>query len=110
MARLEYVTQSALFVADPNTFVLRVSGVVNVVVGSVPIADAVEVGTFVIPATVNVCPGNAEPSTTVPLAFVITLQTLIKPLPAVIGAFAVSVIVQVFAAPAAIVPEQSDES
>jgi hypothetical protein len=76
---LLYVTHCALSVEEPKSLAFNVSGVVNTAFGKTPIGDAVEVGTEEIPGTVKVFPGNAEPSTIVPLAFSMALQIMIEP-------------------------------
>jgi hypothetical protein len=59
--------------------VFKVKGVVNAEVGKVPTGEGVEDGTELIPGTEKVAPGKSEPSTIVPLAFSIALQTVIEP-------------------------------
>jgi hypothetical protein len=82
----------ALSVEEPKSLVFNVIGVVNVVAGSTPTAAVVEVGTEEIPGTVKVFPGNADPSTIVPLAFSITLQMVIEPIVGVAGVVDVGVV------------------
>ena len=86
-----YVTHCPLSVEDPNNLAFNESGVVNVVVGNVPAAAAVLVGSVDTPGMTKICPGNAEPSTSVPLAFSIALQMVIEPVVGGVTVFACTV-------------------
>lgn len=84
------LTHCALFVAEPNSSALNVNGVV-MLAEKVPAAAGLEDEIDVAAGKANKDPGNAEPSTIVPLAFSITLQSVIEPMGVDVGVVDVAV-------------------